>query len=83
MQLKCYKQKYRTSNFKNFIINKTIIELNYSQTKIERNDKTIKQTDIISWATSFKQLITFDKKEFSNNTKLLRLTYKRPKTLRD
>ena len=81
--IKKLETKCKTSNFKNSIINKTFIEINHSKTKIKRNDKTRKQTDRISWATSFKQLITFDKKEFSKNTKILRLTYKRPKTLRD
>ena len=77
--------KCRTSNFKNFVINKTFKEINHSKTEIERSDNTKKQTEHhrISQATSFKQLIIYDKKEFSKNTKILRLTYQRPKTLRD
>ena len=37
----------------------------------------------MTWATSFKQFINFSKNEQCNSTELLRLTYKRPKTLRN
>ena len=74
--------KYRTSTFKNSIMNKTFKEINHRKKINRKNRQYQKQTDRISWTISLKQLITFETKEFSKNTKILRLTYKRPKTLR-
>ena len=68
--------------FKKSIINKAQEEISPSKQKQKKSDNTKKQTDRIIWSTCFKQLIKFDKKEFSKSTKKLRLTYKRPKTLR-
>ena len=62
--IKKLETKCRTSNFKNFVINKTFKEINHSKTEIERSDSTKKQTDRVRQATSIKQLIKFDKKEF-------------------
>ena len=55
----------------------------YIPKKTTKIVNTKKQTDTISCATSFKQPVKFDKKRIQKSTKILRLTYKKTKTLRD
>ena len=52
------------------MINKTLKEINHNRKELKTKG-------------SFKQLINFDKNEFSTNTKILKLTYKRPNRFRD
>ena len=47
------------------------------------NKNLSQQIEKVTWATSFKQFIKFNENEQCKNTDLLRLTYKRPKTLRN
>ena len=78
LKTKCIK-----SNFNKKLINKTFKELN-EENEIKTNNKNLsQQIEKVTWATSFKQFIKFNENEQCNNTDLLRLTYKRPKTLRN
>ena len=81
LKIKCSK-----SNFSKKLINNTFNELNEineEDTKTKNNKKQPEKSEKVTWATSFKQFINFSKNEQCKHTELLRLTYKRPKTLRN
>ena len=80
LKIKCIR-----SNFSRKLIKNTFNELENFFTKDTKtkNKKQEEHSEKVTWATSFKQFINFNKDEQSKNTELLRLTYKRPKTLRN
>ena len=79
------KIKCSRSSFSKKLINNTFNELDEVCNKdpSTNNIKKSEQNEKVTWATSFKQFINFSKNEQCYSTELLRLTYKRPKTLRN